>query len=449
MKKTLSVLLSLSLMLGIMLPMSFTASALEYDGYSYEVHNNEIYIKGYNATSPIMELHIPSVIDSMPVTAIDDIAFVNDTYISSYYLPSGLKIIGNGAFYECSAENIYLPDSLETIGDYAFVNCHILTGMSLGANVSGIQSGTFQGCDRLSEFTVSADNANYGSLNGVLLTKDMKNLMAYPAGCKNAEYNVPSTVETIWEYAFYNCSSLNEIYLPLSLKTVEASAFDCSSAITDVYYEGTEEDWSKVSVSTSGNDYLLNARMHYNSVPAPCDKHTKSGEGKVIIEPTCTKKGETEYVCAVCGTKFTEETDALGHTPETLKAVAPTYFKAGKTEGKKCSVCGEILTAQKSVPKLVLAVPSKKKATPKVKAFVFTWKRNKNATGYKIQYSTSRKFTKKTTKTITVKKNSTVKKTVKKLKSQKYYFIRIRAYKKSGTKTAYSKWSKTVKVKTK
>ncbi|MBP3683654.1 MAG: hypothetical protein J6J12_01655 [Oscillospiraceae bacterium] len=41
-----------------------------------------------------------------------------------------------------------------------------------------------------------------------------------------------------------------------------------------------------------------------------------------------------------------------GHTEETLEAVAPTCTSTGLTEGKKCSVCGEILLAQETVDKL-------------------------------------------------------------------------------------------------
>ena len=60
-------------------------------------------------------------------------------------------------------------------------------------------------------------------------------------------------------------------------------------------------------------------------------------------EATCTKGA----VCEVCGETYT---NALGHTEETLAAVAPTCTETGLTEGKKCSVCGEILVAQETVP---------------------------------------------------------------------------------------------------
>lgn len=74
------------------------------------------------------------------------------------------------------------------------------------------------------------------------------------------------------------------------------------------------------------------------------------------------------------------------------------------------------------------------------------WKRDTKADGYQIQYSTSKKFTKKTTTTVSVKKNKTVSKTVKKLKSGRKYYVRVRAYKKATVNgkstTLYGAWSK-------
>ena len=64
---------------------------------------------------------------------------------------------------------------------------------------------------------------------------------------------------------------------------------------------------------------------------------------------TCTAAGEKTETC-VCGLTRTTESTAKGHTEETIPAVPATCTTAGKTEGKKCSVCGEVLEAQQEVP---------------------------------------------------------------------------------------------------
>lgn len=81
------------------------------------------------------------------------------------------------------------------------------------------------------------------------------------------------------------------------------------------------------------------------------------------------------------------------------------------------------------------------KITPKSKGFTVKWrKQSTSTTGYQIQYSTGKKFTKKTTVSKTVKKSST-KLTVKKLKAKKKYYVRIRTYKTVNGKKYYSGWS--------
>ena len=74
------------------------------------------------------------------------------------------------------------------------------------------------------------------------------------------------------------------------------------------------------------------------------------------------------------------------------------------------------------------------------------WGKNKNVTGYQIQYSTDSKF-KKSVKTVTISKNGTTSTTISKLTKDKKYYVRIRTYKTvSGTKY-YSSWSKVKNVK--
>ena len=111
--------------------------------------------------------------------------------------------------------------------------------------------------------------------------------------------------------------------------------------------------------------------------------------------------------------------------PETVTPVKP------KTKPVKVTLKGT------SISKLV---KSKKSMTVK-------WKKQSKGSGYQIQYSTSKKFRK--SKMVSVKGAKKVKCKIKKLKSKKKYYVRIRAYKGSGKNRIYSKWSaaKSVKVK--
>ena len=74
--------------------------------------------------------------------------------------------------------------------------------------------------------------------------------------------------------------------------------------------------------------------------------------------------------------------------------------------------------------------------------FTVKWKKKTKITGYQIQYSTSSKFSKKSTKTVKIKKAKTTSKKINDLKSLKKYYVRVRTYKNSKKKTYYSSWSK-------
>ncbi len=89
------------------------------------------------------------------------------------------------------------------------------------------------------------------------------------------------------------------------------------------------------------------------------------------------------------------------------------------------------------------------KLTGGVKSITVEWKKqSKQITGYQLQYATNNKFT-KGKKTITIKRKDVILKTVKNLKANKKYYVRVRTYKKGKNTNKYSSWSKVKSVKTK
>lgn len=64
-------------------------------------------------------------------------------------------------------------------------------------------------------------------------------------------------------FAFFgNCNKLKSIYIPSTLKEIGWAAFP--TALTDIYYGGTREQWAKVDLGISGIEGLQGATIHYN-----------------------------------------------------------------------------------------------------------------------------------------------------------------------------------------
>ena len=85
----------------------------------------------------------------------------------------------------------------------------------------------------------------------------------------------------------------------------------------------------------------------------PAKGHTEVTDA--AVEATCTEKGLTEGKhCSVCGEVISAqaEVQATGHKDVTDKAVAPTCTETGKTEGSHCGVCNEVLVPQTVVDAL-------------------------------------------------------------------------------------------------
>ena len=116
-----------------------------------------------------------------------------------------------------------------------------------------------------------------------------------------------------------------------------------------------------------------------------------------------------------------------------------------KTRGKTYKGDYSYITAETKPAK----VKMKMLTSTKAKQAVVVWTPVSGANGYQVKYSTSKKFTKKTTKSVTVKKQKSKKVTLKKLKKGKKYYVKLRAYKTVNGKKIFGAYSKvkTVKVK--
>lgn len=148
-----------------------------------------------------------------------------------YEIPTGVKRIGENAFFSSKLEGTVIPDGVETIGTCAFLDCYGISRITVPSSVTNIGNGAF----------------------------------AY-AGLKNAD--LMCSLAVLEDNIFANCSQLKNIYLPKELSTVKNNAFDNCKSLKNVYFAGGNDKWSLINVY-DGNDCLNSAEVHYYSKGIP------------------------------------------------------------------------------------------------------------------------------------------------------------------------------------
>ena len=187
-------------------------SASNEEDYSYEVlDDGTISITAYNG-GYTYGLEIPSTIDGKEVSKIESYAF----------------------YYADVAGPVTIPDTVKTIDSMAFYYCDRIGPVKIGSGVTYIDPSAFILTYNNKAYEVDENNKNYTSIDGVIFSKDKKEICFYPQ-CKSSDnYIIPSTVETVGKYCFAGCASIKNITMPNSVKTLEYAAFAECIRITEI-----------------------------------------------------------------------------------------------------------------------------------------------------------------------------------------------------------------------
>ena len=267
------------------------------------------------------------------VTSIGEYAFYYCKSLTSMTIPDSVTSISSSTFASCtSLTSVTIPNSVTSIGEYAFYDCKSLTSVTIPGSVTSIGLYAFASCTSLTGIWVAEGNSHYANdASGVLFNKDKTTLVQCPGAF--AAYTIPDSVTSIGDNTFDHCTSLTSVTIPDGVTSIGWRAFSNCTSLTDVYYAGSKAQWKAISISSTGNDDLLTANIHYNYV-----SHTHSYKD-VVTAPTCTEKGYTTHTCA-CGDSYVDTyTDPLGHDLKDDAAVAATCTTAGTTAGKHCTRC--------------------------------------------------------------------------------------------------------------
>ncbi len=141
-----------------------------------------------------------------------------------YAIKKGTKCIADSAFFECrSLKSITLPEGVKSIGNKAFSRCSSLKSITIPDSVTSIGEKAFSYCSRLVEINVAGDNPQYASVDGVLFTKDLSEILSCPEGKKGA-YVIPKDVKSIGNESFTFCK-LRSITIPKGVTSIGKDAF--------------------------------------------------------------------------------------------------------------------------------------------------------------------------------------------------------------------------------
>ena len=208
--------------------------------WTYDTGTKTVSVSGYGMINDANELSQyldeAEKIAVLPgVTKIERNVFSNIGKVSEVTLPDGLLSIGDNSFnLSRNLKKINFPDSLESIGKEAFMGCTSLENPTISKGVKSIGTNAFADCTSITAFRVSSENPNFVSVDGVIFTKDKKELVLYPPGRADEEYTIPNGTEKIREKAFAYNANLETINLPDSLKEIGDGAFYFCNELSDV-----------------------------------------------------------------------------------------------------------------------------------------------------------------------------------------------------------------------
>lgn len=327
MKKIISLLLSLTMLLSIVSVVDFSAYADTLTTgkcgvnvtYSFDTSTGMLTISGtgdmadysFGNSSPFdSNSNIKSVIIENSVTSIGSCAFDGCTSLTSVTIPNSVTSIGDNAFHGCtSLTSVTIPNSVTSIGIYTFRGCTSLTSVTVPDSVTSIGDYAFEDCTGLTSIIVLTPDCEFGSH---IVERNVKIYgFANSTANKYADSNGNEFIEIYCNYYSMEHDYESKILTQPTCTKKGVTRYTCSRC----GYSYDEENIE--ALGDLGHNYF----------------------SKVIKQPTCTAKGTTRYICSYCGDYYDKENiSALGHNYVSKVLTQPTCTQKGVTR-YTCTRC--------------------------------------------------------------------------------------------------------------
>ena len=245
MRKFCTILAMLTLVVLCFVVWPTEAQAASESDLTFELNDDgESYYVSSCSQSASGSLTIPATHNGKPVTRIGSYAFANcNGFYGELRLPDGLMKLGANAFGGCGnlTGSLTIPQNITMIPDGCFEGCKFNGNLQLHDGITSIGSRAFRGNPFKGELvlpknlTVLSDNVFngcdfYGELK---LPKGLRTIGANAFGSWLYGSNwrlmgileIPESVVSIGEEAFYNCWGLEGIIFPEGLESIRNGAF--------------------------------------------------------------------------------------------------------------------------------------------------------------------------------------------------------------------------------
>lgn len=280
--------------------------------------------------------------------------FVMNTLKGELIIPDSVKRIGESAFRACSGfeGELVLPEGVKTLGNMAFGGCNNIYCVNLPSTYAGPFNAQIFDMENLLEINIHEDNKLFCSVEGVVLSEDMKKLIIVPGG-KTGSYTVPETVETIEAYAFYK-SLLSEIILPAGYtENFKNSVFHNAENLKSLKINENNEKYCSVNGTVLTKDgktllYVPKGKTGTYTVPETVETiartaFNKTGLSEIIIpenvktiEDEAISTPKDKYVSVIIkGNKTAMERYSVKAPNSGTKIGAGIYFLNGEPDFDK------------------------------------------------------------------------------------------------------------------
>ena len=241
---------------------------------------------GKNAFCACKNLKKITIPDS--VIEIGESLFSSCSNLEEFVISNNITNITSQMFTYCTnLKSVTIPNNITSINVYAFRGCENLLEIIIPNNVTNIYFMLFNDCNNLIKITLPGSftrktytttaEETYPPIKYLTIANGSTTITTSPKTLLNftstlEEVYIPNTVLSIENEAFKDCKKLKKVIIPRSIENIKYYSFANCYNLENIYYEGTEEEWNKITKGTNWNGSMGSnieggTVIHYNYTP--------------------------------------------------------------------------------------------------------------------------------------------------------------------------------------